>query len=174
MNWKAYHSRGEILHDVIATAAQRRDGLLPMDVEGVTEKFDSELDPLCALQLKWHTNLAGRIDRFLAEQQPMNLEDAVINAWHSVADEYQGVRLILDHYRAKPTDAAMAEAMRKSAAKEHLMLAVMSGYSSVGDELAIPIGARIDERARATFIPSLPAAPERPTIISRIRAALAA
>lgn len=173
MNWKAYHSRGEILHDVINTAAQRRDGLLPMDVEGVTEKFDDEVDLLCALQLKWHTNLAGRIDRFLAEQ-PMNLEDAVINAWHSVADDYHGVRLILDHYRAEPIDAAMATAMRKAAAKEHLMLAVMSGYSSVGDELAIPIGARIDERARATFVPTLPSTASRPTIISRIRAALAA
>lgn len=173
MNWKAYHSRGEILHDVIDTADARRDGLLPMDVEGVTEKFENELDLLCALQLKWHTNLAGRIDRFLAEQ-PMNLEDAVINAWHSVADEYQGVRLILDHYRSEPIDTAMATAMRKAAAKEHLMLAVMCGYSSVDDELAIPIGARIDERARVTFIPSLPTAPERATIISRIRSALAA
>lgn len=173
MNWKAYHSRGEILHDVIDTADERCDGLLPMDVDGVAEKFDNELDLLCALQLKWHTNLAGRIDRFLAEQ-PMNLEDAVINAWHSVADEYQGVRLILDHYRAEPTDDAMATAMRKALAKENLMLAVMSGYASVDDELAIPIGQRINERARATFIPSLPTAPVRPTIISRIRAALAA
>ena len=173
MNWKAYHSRGEILHDVIDTAAQRRDGLLPMDVEGVAEKFDNELDLLCALQLKWHTNLSGRIERFQAEQ-PMDLEDSVINAWHNVADDYQGVRMILDHYRAQPLDAEMAKAMKKAAAKEHLMLAVMSGYASVGDELAIPIGARIDERARDTFIPSLPGADERPTIISRIRAALAA
>lgn len=173
MNWKAYHSRGEILHDVIDTADTRRDGLLPMDVEGVEEKFDNELDLLCALQLKWHTNLAGRIERFLAEQ-PMNLEDAVINAWHSVADEYQGVRLILDHYRSAPIDDAMATAMRKAVAKENLMLAVMSGYASVDDELAIPIGKRINERARSTFIPSLPTAPVRPTIISRIRAALAA
>lgn len=173
MNWKAYHSRGEILHDVIDTANERRDGLLPMDVEGVTEKFDNELDLLCALQLKWHTNLAGRIDRFLAEQ-PMNLEDAVINAWHSVADEYQGMRLILDHYRAQPLDAPMATAMRKAAAKENLMLAVMSGYASVDDELAIPIGQRINERASDTFVPSLPVAPARVTIISRIRSALAA
>lgn len=173
MNWKAYHSRGEILHDVIDAAAERRDGLLPMDVEGVTEKFDNELDLLCALQLKWHTNLAGRVDRFLAEQ-PMNLEDTVINAWHSVANEYPGVRLILDHYRAEPLDDEMATAMRKAQAKEHLMLAVMSGYASVDDELAIPVGARIDERARATFIPTLPLVPARPTIISRIRAALAA
>ena len=37
MTWKAFHNRGETLRAVIATAAVRRDGLLPMDVPGVAE-----------------------------------------------------------------------------------------------------------------------------------------
>ena len=37
MTWTSFHSRGEILRDVIAVANQRRDGLLPMDVDGVAD-----------------------------------------------------------------------------------------------------------------------------------------
>ena len=34
-----------------------------MDVEGVGEAFADELDLLGALQLRWHTRLAGHIER---------------------------------------------------------------------------------------------------------------
>lgn len=173
MNWKAYHSRGEILRDVIEVADRRCDGRLPMDVEGVSDKFEDELDLLCTLQLKWHTRLAGIIERTLAEQ-PMGLEDAVITAWRSAVDEHPGVRAILDHYRAEPRDAAMANAMAKSVAKEHMFLAVMSGYSSIDDELAVPVGQRIEERAREGYVPAVRGPEPRPTLLDRLRSALAA
>ena len=78
MTWKSFHRRGEILRTVIATADASRDGVLPMDVEGVAETFGDELRLLGALQLRWHTRLAGRIERELMHQ-PMDLEGAVVD-----------------------------------------------------------------------------------------------
>jgi hypothetical protein len=147
MTWKSFHSRAEILRSVIATAGVRRDGLLPMDVSGVAETFGDELSLLAALQLKWHTRLSGHIERGLMAQ-PLDLDAAVMAAWGHAADELPGVRQILDHYRAEPTDTAMARAMEKATAKEHLLLAVMAGKSSVADPKAVPIGAALEDRAR--------------------------
>jgi hypothetical protein len=147
MTWKSFHNRGEILRSVIATAGVRRDGILPMDVSGVAETFGDELTLLATLQLKWHTRLAGHIEHELLTQ-PMDLQGAVEVAWGNAADDLPGVRKILDHYRAEPTSEPMATAMAKATAKEHVLLAVMSGQSSVGDPKAAPIGAGIEAQAR--------------------------
>jgi hypothetical protein len=174
MTWTSFHRRGEILRGVIDVAEARRDGRLPMDVEGVAEAFDDELDLLCALQLKWHTRLAGRIERELMTQ-PLDLEAAVIAAWQGAACELPGVRAILDAHRAEPRDAATDFALTTARAKEHVLLAVMAGQASVADALAAPVGARIEERARASHRPApLPAPVQRPSLLDRIRAALAA
>ncbi|MGB0190543.1 MAG: hypothetical protein ACPF9W_06210 [Nocardioides sp.] len=84
MTWTSYRNRGEILRTVIATADARRDGLLPWDVEGVAESFGDELTLLGALQLRWHTRLAGRIERELMAR-PMAFEAAVVDAWRATA-----------------------------------------------------------------------------------------
>ena len=176
MTWKSFHSRGEILRDVIATANARRDGVLPMDVEGVAETFGDELTLLGALQLRWHTRLAGRIER---EQMlsPMELERGVIAAWHATAEELPGVLAIVDRYRAEPTDAAMAEAMSKSAAKERIMLAMMAGRVSAPDATGARVGAAIEEQARASYHPVRATTSRRatqPRLLARLKAALAA
>ncbi|WP_148615760.1 hypothetical protein [Nocardioides rubriscoriae] len=179
MTWKTFHSRGEILRTVIATANTRRDGILPTDVEGVSETFADDLELLGTLQLKWHTRLAGQIERQLLEQ-PLDLPLAVATAWGDTCDELPGVRLVLDHYRAEPVDDAMAQAMGKATVKEHALLAVMAGQGSVGDAAAeaeaAPIGALIEERARALHhgIPTLVVESSRPSLLERLRSVLAA
>ena len=181
MTWKAFHNRGETLRAVIATAAVRRDGLLPMDVEGVAETFRDELDLLCALQLKWYTRLSGQIERMQADQ-PLDLHESVAIAWSNAAHELPGVRLILDHYREHPVDDAMAQAMAVSAAKEHHLLAVMAGRTSLGDGTARRIGAQVEERARLLHRGIPPISPEhldeepapRGTLLERLRAVVAA
>jgi hypothetical protein len=174
MTWTSFHSRGETLRAVIETANARRDGRLPRDVDGVSERFDGELDLACALQLRWHTRLAGRIEQELMAE-PLDLESAVVTAWLRTAGELPGVRAILDSCRAEPSDAAMERAMAKAVAKEHVLLAVMAGSAGVGDELAARVGARIEERARAGYVPAPAVVTEhRPSLIGRIRAALAA
>ena len=149
MTWTSFHRRGDVLRDVIAVADERRDGVLPADVDGVSATFADDLDLLAALQLKWHTRLAGRIER---EQltQPLDLRASVVRAWHQTAAELPGIRAILDEQRLRPADAATGEAMRKSADKEHVLLAVMSGEASAHDALAAAVGDRIESEAKAT------------------------
>ncbi len=175
MTWKSFHNRGEILRSVIATANLRQDGLLPMDVEGVRETFGDELTLLAALQLKWHTRLAGHIERELMGQ-PLDLEAAVRRAWRGACDELPGVRRLLDHFRAHPLDEAMATAMRKATAKEHILLAVTAGQASVQDARAVPVGARIEKAARARHrpAPTLAVGSSHPSLLERLKAVVAA
>lgn len=171
MTWKSFHHRGEVLRTVITEADARRDGHLPMHVEGVAETFRDELTLLGALTLRWHTRLAGRIERELMTQ-PMDLEAAVVDAWQATADDLPGVLAILDHYRADPLDDAMATAMTTSVAKEHRLLAVMAGRSSAGDALAARVGEQIADRARATRAPSPVTAAPSTSLVDRLRAVL--
>lgn len=175
MTWKSFHSRGEILRDVIAAANARRDGALPLDVPGV-EVFEGRLALLGALQLRWHTRLAGHIERELM-RQPMDLESAVVAAWQATADELPGVLAIVDAARAEPRDAATAEAMATSAAKERILLAMMAGRVSAPDDTAVRVGADIEARARATYVPARETGSrraEQPRLLARLKAALAA
>lgn len=174
MTWTSYRNRGEILRTVIATADARRDGLLPWDLDGVAEAFGDELALLGALQLRWHTRLSGRIERELMSR-PMAFEAAVVDAWRATADELPGIRAILDHHRAHPLDEAMARAMEKSAAKEHILLAVMAGQASAHDAGAVAVGARLEQKARTGWAPA-PAAEPVPTttLLGRLKAAFAA
>lgn len=175
MTWTSFHNRGETLRTVMAAADERRDGLLPMDVDGVADHFDDEFDLLAALQLKWHTRLASRIERELMDQ-PMDLESAVVDAWQLTVADMPGVRAILDHYRAEPLDSRMADAMAKSLVKEHLLLAAMAGRTSYDNHVAVPVGAEIEERARASMPPfaGVGSADRRATILERLRAVIAA
>ena len=152
MTGTSFQRRGEILRTVTRTADERLDGALPMDVAGVRETFD-EHTLLGALSLRWHTRLAGRIERELM-YQPMDLESAVVSAWHHTADELPGIRAILDRYREQPVDDEMARSTAKSTAKEHLLLAVMAGRGSAEDAATIAAGARIEAEARDTYRPA--------------------
>jgi hypothetical protein len=177
--WTSHHRRGEVLRRVMEAADERRDGILPTDVDGVAETFGDSLDLLGALQLRWHTRLAGRIERELVSQ-PMDLESAVVAAWCGTAQEMPGVRAILDHYRAEPVDRAMAHATVTAGAKEHVLLAVMAGRSSSADEHAVRAGEEIAHRARATYTHRQPTAGPtahraRPRgLVDRIRSVVAA
>ena len=172
MTWTAFHRRGEVLRAVVETADQRVDGELPLYVPGVAETFADATDLLGALQLRWHTRLAGRIERELMSQ-PMNLEEAVVTAWQRTADEMPGVRAVLDRHRAHPLDVAMARVAATSAAKEHVLLAVMAGLGGPDDPESVHVGERIEKRARATYVPASRVAGE-PTLFDRLRAVLAA
>lgn len=181
MTWTAFHNRGETLRSVVTTANVRRDGRLPMDLDGVERHFTDELDLLAALTLKWHTRLSGQIERMLASQ-PLDLHDAVAVAWSNTAHELAGVRMILDHYRDNPVDSAMSEAMAIATFKEHHLLAVMAGRTSIGDETAGRIGAEIEEQARLVHrgLPMISPEgidaepPVRGSLVERLRAVVAA
>ena len=171
MTWTAFHRRGEVLRNVVESADQRVDGELPLYVDGVAETFADANDLLGALQLRWHTRLAGRIERELVSQ-PMDLEQAVVTAWHRTVDEMPGVRAVLDRHRAHPLDATMAQTTETAAAKEHLLLAVMAGRGGPDDSASVVVGERIEDRARETYVP--PREVPEPSFLDRVKAVIAA
>lgn len=181
MTWTTFHHRGEVLRTVTRTADARRDGILPMDVDGVTETFGDELTLLGALLLRWHTHLSGHIERELL-QQPLDLDLAVVAAWHATADELPGTRAIVDHYRAEPMDEQMAFVLATSAAKEHVLMAAMAGQAGADTATTAAAGAALEERARETY-PATPVPVSDPPevtghrglgLLGRIRARVAA
>jgi len=177
MTWKSHHRRGDVLRTVMTAADDRRDGVLPRDVEGVAETFADDLDLLGALSLRWHTRLAGRIERELLSQ-PMDLEAAVVTAWQGVRDEMPGVRAVLDTALAEHPDARVRDALGRADAKERVLMAVMAGRGDApgvgGEALSARVGARLVERARAAAAAPATPAPAPAGLLDRLRAALAA
>jgi hypothetical protein len=157
MTWTTFHRRGEVLRRAIEALDARRDGVLPMDLSGVTETFGSEHDLLAALLLRWHTRLSGRLERALMIH-PTDTDGTVIAAWHATADELPGIRAALDHYGDEPVDEQMASILATSAAKEHLLLGAMAGRhgATPGDTAAA--GRLLAARARSTYTPRAVAA----------------
>ena len=154
MTWDAFHHRGEVLRAVVDEANTRRDGIIPMELPGVAEAFGDELTLIGALQLRWHTRLAGTIERELMDQ-PMDLETAVMSAWRRTATELAGIRAILDAYTEAPTSEAMAQALTTAHRKDWALMAAMAGRASAQDHRAGAVGRDIEQRARAAYRPTL-------------------
>lgn len=176
MTWTSFHRRGDVLRAVVAAADARRDGVLPTDIDGVHAVFADDAELLGALQLKWHTRLAGRIEQAQLHQ-PMDLPGAVIGAWQETAQLLPGIRAVLDHYRALAADGLCSEqvatVMAKSADKEHMALAAMAGLASAGDRRGIAVGVALEGQARATLpVPVRTAEPR--TFMDRLKALLPA
>jgi len=147
MTWSTFHHRGAILQSVVETADARRDGILPLDLPGVSETFRGELDLLAALHLKWHTRLSGNIERALMDQ-PLDLEGAVASAWSLTSEQLPGVRMVLDRYAESPSDQEMAAALNRANEKEWTRLAAAAGLASDESPAAARAGRQVELRAR--------------------------
>lgn len=174
MTWTAHHHRDDIVREVVEAANSRRDGVLPRDIDGVSETFADDLALIGALQLKWHTRLAGRIDRALMDE-PASLEDAVVAAWQATYAELGGVRLVLDGFVTDPVGEEMRHCLEVANRKDWALMAASAGLASVYDDAAAALGRGLEDRARASFVPA-PVVPQqhRRTIVDRIRAVVAA
>jgi hypothetical protein len=179
MTWDAFHRRGAVLRTVVEAADERRDGGLPMDVPGVVETFADATELVAALQLRWHTRLAGQIERALSEE-PSAVETAVIGAWRRTAADLPGVRAILDACTEQPIDLEMAEMLDRANRKDWALMAAMAGQAAAGDANAPRVGRRLEERARVAHDPAAslptttPPAPSHSTLLNRLLAHLAA
>ena len=179
--WAAHHRRGDVLRAVVDHADRHRDGRLPDHVPGVFETFRDTTDLVSALQLRWHTHLAGRVERALMEQ-PTDREAAVVSAWRETADELAGVRLVLDRVAAEPPNDELRTALPRAAAKDRVLLAAMAGLAAPDDPEAARLGRALEELARAGWRPHPPA--PRPdgrhrggtsrSLVGRLKAVLAA
>ncbi|GAB3030949.1 hypothetical protein GCM10011376_23950 [Nocardioides flavus (ex Wang et al. 2016)] len=174
MNRTSHPRRADVLREVTRTADSRLDGQLPMDVDGVAETFGDELTLLGSLQLRWHTRLAGHIERELAGE-PLDLGNAVTIAWLRAAEDMPGIRAIIDHHVDHPASAEMARATAIATAKEHELLALMAGRASAPGEAAQRVGREIARAARASYVPGVaPRQVEAPSLVQRLKAVLAA
>jgi hypothetical protein len=171
------YRRGDVLGELIATANRRQDGALPLDVPGVEAVFDDIDDLVGALLLRWHTRLAGELERALASQ-PLDLEEAVIRGWRSTRDRLVGVRVIMDALTEQRISPQMSAKLRVTAHKDWALMAIMAGQVSYHDERAISVGRRIEAKARTAEEPEErpdgPTPPAPRSILARIRAALVA
>ena len=182
MTWDAFHRRGEVLRNVLDHAETYRDGMLPMELPGVAETFGDELTLMGALQLRWHTRLAGAIERELMGQ-PMELEAAVITAWRETATKLAGLRAILDAYTDAPVSEEMARMLDKAHRKDWTLMAAMAGKASPADDRAAHVGRAIERKARVAYRPGAArpqpgsrrrAEADKPSLLRRVRAHLAA
>jgi len=172
MTWDAFHRRDEVLRNVVHEANRRRDGLLPLDVPGVAETFEDELALVAALQLRWHTRLAGRIERALMDE-PDDLETAVLSAWRAAAADAPGLRLLLDACAERADAPELADALRRARRKEWLMLAALAGRAGAAQETAVRVGRELEEKARAAYDPRVGPRhhrAERGSLLDRLKA----
>jgi hypothetical protein len=183
MTWAAFHRRGEVLRNVLDHAETHRDGALPMEMPGVAETFGDDVTLLGALQLRWHTHLAGAIERELMGQ-PMDLESAVLTAWRKTATDLAGLRAILDACTSEPTSEEMARMLETAHRKDWTLMAAMAGKASPSDDRAADVGRALEQKARAAYRPDAGRArevgrrraesPLRPSLLRRVKAHLAA
>jgi hypothetical protein len=151
MTWDAVHRRGQVLRAVVREADARRDGLLPRDVPGVAETFADVLALVAALQLRWHTRLAGAIERELMAR-PAEPRAAVLDAWREAAADLVGVRLVLDACTAAPTSEPMHRALQIAQRKDWALMAAMAGLANGQDQWAARVGRRLEDEARALHV----------------------
>jgi len=171
-------TRLSVLRDVVEEANHRRDGALPTDVPGVDETFADDFALVTALQLRWHTRLAGRIERSLMDE-PADLASAVLRAWRTTADELVGVRAILDAYAASPTSSAMGDALSAAHRRDLVLMAVMAGLASGADARAVRVGQGLEDQARIAYHPAAAPGSEadhgrHASLLERLRALLVA
>lgn len=146
MTWAAFHRRGEVLRAVVDHADAHRDGVLPAHLPGVAETFADDLDLLAALQLRWHTRLAGRIERALLDQ-PADPGAAVLAAWRGTASELAGIRLVLDRAASETATDEVATVLGRAREKDWALMASMAGAGGPGAD-AVRLGRTLEERAR--------------------------
>lgn len=148
MTRNAFHSRTAVLGRVVDEVNSRRDGVLPMHLAGVAETFTDELGLVGGLQLRWHTRLAGEIERAL-DGHPDDLEAAVLTGWRRAAIALPGVRAVLDACGEHPSDERMARALTTARRKDRVLMAAMAGRASAADAGAVRMGRLLEEAARA-------------------------
>jgi len=140
-------ARRDVLRAVVEEANRRCDGVLPTDLPGVGEVFGDELTLVGALQLRWHTRLAGAVEQAV-EAEPGDPESAVVAAWRRTAQALAGVRAVLDARAEQPGSEAERAALRTAERKDRALLAAMAGLAAPADPGAAAVGRRLELRAR--------------------------
>jgi hypothetical protein len=147
MKDKARPTRATVLHAVIDDILARQDGQLPSDLDHLETFFTDQEDLISAVLLRWHTLLTARLEHSVADE-PADRTQSVIDAWRDAADDYRGVRLLIDQLGANPPSEPVARAVRATAHHDWAAMAVCAGLASGYDEPAARVGRRLELEAR--------------------------
>ncbi len=140
-------SRAAVLHEVIEVILSRQDGRLPTDLDNVEIFFADAEDLISTVLLRWHTLLASRLEHAVADE-PDDRAQSVIGAWRDAADDYRGVRLLIDQLSAHPPSTAVERAVRATSRHDWAAMAVCAGQASSFDPPAIRAGRQLELEAR--------------------------
>jgi hypothetical protein len=152
-----HHVRESVLAAVVTAADRRLDGSLPWsDVPDAERLFRTPDNLLSILQMRWHTHLAALIEEAL-DAEPLDLAQAVIDAWRKCAVDMPGVRRIFDAHADTP-------ALQRAQRKDWELLASARGLAATEDPRVDAVGRKIEELARSqSQLPPLAAInPQRP------------
>lgn len=170
MTWDAYHRRKTIVTDVLAIADADATTTLDAAMKAVPGSGDVYPDShllLLDVQLRWASALSARLDQLVGDGDDTP-EIGVVNAWVDTASGLPGARRLLDQHRGAPV-------LRKAVAKENELLARAAGVPAMSPSLG-DRGREIADSARdLAVLPEIaPAAETQPSLLTRLRNALAA
>lgn len=170
MTWDAYRRRKTIVTDVLAIADADATMTLDAALDAVPGARDVYPDPhllLLDVQLRWSSALSTRLDQLVGDGDDTP-EMGVVNAWVDTAALLPGARRLLDLHRGAPV-------LRKAVTKENELLARAAGVPAMSPTLA-GRGREIADLARdVAVLPEIaPAAAAQPSLLTRLRNALAA
>ena len=163
--------RDEVLRDVIAEADRRLDGVLPMDVEGVSTTFRDPGVLMDVLHVRWQAALTEQIAQAIAEDRDDDPEAAVIRAWRRTTRVLRGVRMILDQDVHEASDRRRT-ALTRRRDRQHRWLAVQAGLVAEGDltDHATALGRALETEGRRYYRAN--ERPPSPPLVRRLKAAL--
>ena len=139
------HVHERVLAAVVAAADRRLDGVVPWDVADAERCFGTSDKLVSSLQMRWHTHLSALIEQAL-DAEPLDLAQAIVDAWRSCAADMPGVRRILDAHADSP-------GMRIARRKDWELLASARGLAATEDPKVAAVGRRIEELARSSAQP---------------------
>lgn len=170
MTWDAYRRRKTIVTDVLAIADA--DATVTIDealdsVPGARDVYPDAHLLLLDVQLRWASALSTRLDQLVGEGDDTP-EIGVVNAWVDTAAGLPGARRLLDRHRGTPV-------LARAVAKENELLARAAGVPAMSPSL-VDRGREIADSARdVAVLPEIaPAAEPQPSLLTRLRNALAA
>jgi hypothetical protein len=118
--WNQYHRRGQVIADVVETAALTGNYSTPWaDAPTVWEEYHDVASFLQDLELRFHTTLMGALD-MADEDCDGDIHAAVVGAYRSTVLRHHGIRRIVEANATRP-------ALRSALAAERLTLASLAG-----------------------------------------------
>jgi hypothetical protein len=127
--WNQYHRRGQVIADVVETAALTGNYSTPWaDAPTVWEEYHDVTAFLQDLELRFHTTLMGALD-VADEDCEGDIHAAILGAYRSTVQRHHGIRRIIEANAAHPS-------IRSALATERATLASLAGVDVA--RLALP------------------------------------